>query len=271
MAALIDQSISQRSFEAVASYFEKQSGIRLGPDKHALVQGRLQKMANERGERNLDRFIEEIMSGDDEGALTQLVDRLTTNETYFFREPEHFQFLGQLLAKNRPRGQFRVWSAASSSGEEAYSIAMVLSDRLGPSHPWEVIGTDLSTEVVRKARQALYPLAHADDVPEYYRHRHCLKGNGQHATHMLVAKPLRERTRFLTANLLEPLPDIGSFDVIFLRNMLIYFDMATKADIVRRVLTRLKPNGYLLPGHAETLSNLDLPLKPVRTAVYRHA
>ena len=271
MAALMEQGISQRSFEAVVKYFESQSGIRMGPDKHALVQGRVQKMAHERGERDLDRFVAHVLDGSDEAALRQLVDRLTTNETYFFREPEHFQFLGQTVSQARPAGPFRVWSAASSSGEEAYSIAMVLADRLGLTRPWEVVGTDLSTEVVRKASQALYPITHADDVPEYYRQRYCLKGHGAHTAHMLMAKPLRERTRFMTANLLEPLPDIGSFDVIFLRNMLIYFDMETKTDIVRRVLTRLKPGGFLLPGHSESLANLSLPIKPVRTAVYQHA
>ena len=271
MAALIDQSISQRSFEAVVRYFEAHSGIRLGPDKHALVQGRVQKMAHERGERDLDRFVSQVLGGSDEQALTQLVDRLTTNETYFFREPEHFQFLGQLLAQDKPAGPFRVWSAASSSGEEAYSIAMVLADRLGLTRPWEVVGTDLSTEVVRKATQALYPVSHAEDVPPYYRHRHCLKGHGAHEGQMLIARPLRERTRFIAANLLEPLPDIGHFDVIFLRNMLIYFDVPTKTDILKRVLTRLKPDGHLLPGHSESLANIDLPIKPVRTAVYQHA
>ena len=271
MAALTEQGISQRSFEAVVSYFEAQSGIRLGPDKQALVQGRVQKMAHERGERDLDRFINQVLGGSDESALTQLVDRLTTNETYFFREPEHFQFLGQFLAQQKPAGMFRVWSAASSSGEEAYSIAMVLADRLGLTRPWEVIGTDLSTEVVRKANQARYPITHADDIPDYYKQRYCLKGHGAQLAHMMMAKPLRERTRFIAANLLEPLPDIGSFDVIFLRNMLIYFDMSTKADIVRRVLARLKPHGHLLPGHSESLANLELPIKPVRTAVYQHA
>ena len=271
MAALTEQGISHRSFEAVAKYFQAQSGIRLGPDKHALVQGRVQKLAHERGERDLDRFVANVLGGSDAAALTQLVDRLTTNETYFFREPEHFQFLGQLVGQLRPASGWRVWSAASSSGEEAYSIAMVLADRIGLTRPWEVIGTDLSTEVVRKASQALYPIAHADNIPDYYKHRYCLKGHGAHTGHMLMAKPLRERTSFLSANLLEPLPDIGSFDVIFLRNMLIYFDMETKADILRRVITRLKPGGHLLPGHSESLANLDLPLKPVRTAVYQHA
>lgn len=271
MVTLTEQGLSRRSFDAVVKYFETQSGIRLGPDKHALVQGRVQKLAHERGERDLDNFVNRVLAGADSGALTQLVDRLTTNETYFFRESEHFQFLAQLVTQPLTGGSFRAWSAASSSGEEAYSIAMVLADRLGLTRPWEVVGTDLSTEVVHKASRALYPISRAKDIPDYYRQRYCLKGHGPHANHMLVARTLRERTRFMTANLLEPLPDIGVFDVIFLRNMLIYFDVATKRDIVQRVVRALKPGGYLLPGHSESLANLDLPLKSVRTAVYQHA
>ncbi len=274
MAALKSQTLSRASFDAVAGYFLAQSGIRLGPEKHALVQGRVQRLAFEAGARCLDEFVSTVMQGDDDVARTRLVDRLTTNETYFFREPEHFQFLGEVLSQVSVRDQaadpFRIWSAASSTGEEAFSIAMVLADRLQMRRAWAVVGTDLSTEVVQKANRGLYPVSHADDVPEYYLRRFCLKGNGPHAGQMLMARDLRERTRFLAANLLEPLPDIGMFDVIFLRNMLIYFDMETKADIVRRVLTRLKPGGYLLPGHSESLINLDLPIQPVRTAVYRH-
>ena len=195
MVTLTEQGLSRRSFDAVVKYFETQSGIRLGPDKHALVQGRVQKLAHERGERDLDNFVNRVLAGADSGALTQLVDRLTTNETYFFRESEHFQFLAQLVTQPLTGGSFRAWSAASSSGEEAYSIAMVLADRLGLTRPWEVVGTDLSTEVVHKASRALYPISRAKDIPDYYRQRYCLKGHGPHANHMLVARTLRERTR----------------------------------------------------------------------------
>ena len=210
------------------------------------------------------------MSGTAPDEQTRVVDRLTTNETYFFREPQHFQFLGQLISRPPPSAHpFRVWSAASSTGEEAYSIAMVLQDRLG-QRPWEVIGTDLSTSVVDAARLGLYPISRAEGIPDYYLNRHCLKGNGKFHHKMLISKALRERVNFRVANLLEPLPNIGQFDVIYLRNVLIYFDMPTKAAIVRRVLGQLKPDGFLFSGHSESLANLDLPLTPVKTAIYRH-
>ena len=262
--------LSDQSFRAVADFFHHQSGIRLGPDKRALVQGRLQKLAHESGQDDLDGYVRWVLSGSAPSEQTRVIDRLTTNETFFFREPAHFHLLGKLSSAYRGSGPFRVWSGASSSGEEAYSIAMVLQDRLGLTKGWEIVGTDLSTAMVQTARQGLYPVERADDIPEYYLSKYCLRGRDRHEGQMLMARNLRDRTRFLGANLLEPLPDIGQFDVIFLRNVLIYFDVPTKCDIVRRVLGQLKPDGYLFSGHSESLSNMGLPLKTVQAAVYQH-
>jgi chemotaxis protein methyltransferase CheR len=264
-------TLSSQSFTAVTNFFFERSGIRLGPDKHALVQGRLQRLANEAGHGDINHFVRSVLSGSDPAELTRVVDRLTTNETYFFREPQHFTFLGNMLAEPRAGRPLRVWSGASSSGEEAYSIAMVLQDRLKGSCPWEVIGTDLSTQVVDTARSGLYPIERAEGIPDYYRNRFCLRGRGDYEGKMLIARELRQRVNFMTANLLEPLPDVGMFDVIFLRNVLIYFDMPTKTEIVKRVIRQLNPGGFLLSGHSESLANLDVPLRTVQTAVYTQA
>jgi chemotaxis protein methyltransferase CheR len=261
-------ALSPQSFKAVTDYFFERSGIRLGPDKHALVQGRLQRLAAEASQGDINHYIRSVLNGSDTQELTRVVDRLTTNETYFFREPQHFQFLGQFLSEPRQGKPLRIWSAASSSGEEAYSIAMVLHDRLKSSGQWEVVGTDLSTSVVETARTGLYPIDRAEGIPEYYRSRYCLKGRDAYEGKMLMAKELRQRVHFMTANLLEPLPDVGMFDVIFLRNVLIYFDMATKAEIVKRVMKQLHPNGFLLSGHSESLSNLNVPLRTIKPAIY---
>lgn len=261
-------ALSPQSFQAVTDFFFERSGIRLGPDKHALVQGRLQRLASEASQGDINQYVRKVLGGSDPQELTRVVDRLTTNETYFFREPQHFQFLGQLLSEPRLGKPLRIWSAASSSGEEAYSIAMVLQDRLKGNSQWEVIGTDLSTSVVETARTGLYPIDRAEGIPEYYRSRFCMRGRDDYAGKMLMAKELRQRVHFMTANLLEPLPDVGMFDVIFLRNVLIYFDMSTKAEIVRRVVKQLNPGGFLLSGHSESLSNLDVPLRTLKPAIY---
>lgn len=261
--------LSEASFDAVADMFHRVSGIRLAPTKRQLVIGRLQKLAKDSGVHSLDDYVAQVVSGDRD-EMVKVVDRLTTNETYFFREPQHFQFLADWIKRERSGQPVRIWSAASSSGEEAYSIAMVLADQLGPTG-WEIVGTDLSTAMVEAAGQALYPMERARQTPQDYLKRFCLKGQGPYEGHFLVNKALRTRVRFLSANLMQALPDIGQFDIIFLRNVLIYFDPPAKRDIVQRVSRQLKPNGYLFTGHSESLSNLDVGLASVQPAVYARA
>lgn len=260
-------ALSQHSFDAVSDMFHSVSGIRLTAAKKPLVEGRLQKLARDRGLQDVESYVKSLLKEQDHNELVRVVDKLTTNETYFFREPAHFEFLDELVTNRNSRELFRVWSGASSSGEEAYSIAMLLADRMGTTG-WEIIGTDLSTDMVATARRALYPMSRAKGVSPAYLKRFCLKGHGQYEGHLLISKELRNNVHFQSANLTQPLPDIGKFDVIFLRNVLIYFDNPGKTDIVQRVLPLLKDGGYLLPGHAESLGNLGLDVRALRPAVY---
>ncbi|MFO1341181.1 MAG: protein-glutamate O-methyltransferase CheR [Burkholderiaceae bacterium] len=259
--------LSNDAFHAVSDLFHDISGIRLAESKRPLVAGRLQKLAQGQGLASLDDYVDRLLAERDPAEIVRVVDKLTTNETYFFREPQHFQFLAELLAAHEPRRPFRVWSAASSSGEEAYSIAMLLAEKLGPDG-WEVVGTDLSTAMVSAAQRGLYPMERARHTPREYLKRHCLRGQGEHEGQLLVSRALRQNVRFTAANLMEPLPDLGRFDVIFLRNVLIYFDTPAKEAIVKRVVQLLQPDGYLFVGHAESLAHLQLGLRTQRTAVY---
>lgn len=263
--------LSERSFDMVAELFERESGIRLSPAKRPLVAGRLSKLAARRGLPSVDAYVTQLLQGHDAQELIAVVDALTTNETYFFREPKHFEFLAARLADMPAATPLRVWSAASSSGEEGYSIAMLLADVLGEQGRWEVLGTDLSSAMVAAARRALYPLSRAERITPEYRRRFCLKGEGPYAGHLLVEPRLRARVQFHQANLMEPLPTavLGRFDVIFLRNVLIYFENDTKLALLRNVLTLLKPGGFLFVGHAETLNGFDLGLQSVQPAIYR--
>ncbi|MDP4302156.1 CheR family methyltransferase [Leptothrix discophora] len=270
-------SLSQGSFEAVVGMFERVSGIRLVAAKKPLVEGRLQRLAQQAGHARLDDYVHQLMQAASPEELTRVIDKLTTNETYFFREPQHFDHLKAQLPElmrgpGSTGGTLRLWSAASSSGEEAYSLAMLLDEELGASARWEIAATDLSTAMVRHGRRALYPMERARNLSPARLKRHCLRGTGEYEGQVLVQRQLRERVRFDSANLMRDLPrTLGSFDVIFLRNVLIYFDPPAKAAIVRRVLGQLKPDGLLYTGHAESLSNLDLPVRAVATAVYAHA
>ena len=263
--------LSDKSFAAVTQAFFQVSGIKLSSAKRALVEGRLQKLAQQRGAPDVDTYVDEVFLLQDPKELVRVVDKLTTNETYFFREPQHFDYLADMVVNQGPaEAPLRVWSAASSSGEEAYSLAMLLADKLGLAG-WKIIGTDLSTAMVETAQRALYPMERAANLPRKYLKTWCRRGQGEYEGKLLVAAELRNNVHFECANLTQTLPNIGMFDVIFLRNVLIYFDAEGKADIVTRVLTRLKPGGRLFTGHAESLSNLDLPVRALAPSVYEHS
>jgi chemotaxis protein methyltransferase CheR len=263
-------TLSPRAFDRVTAMFESVSGIKLAPAKHSLVVMRLAKLAAEAGEADLDRYVHRLSSGELGAAeVTRVIDRLTTNETYFFREPEHFRHFGEQLVRE-PGRRWQVWSGASSSGEEIYSLAMLMAERLGlERHPWQVIGTDLSTAMVESARRALYSGNRTEGIPPVYLKRYCLRGRGRYEGMLLVDQRLRARTRFESLNLMQPLPEgFGPFDAVWLRNVLIYFDNPAKTQIVRRVLDTLAPDGLLYTGHAESLIGLGLPIRSVAPAVY---
>lgn len=261
-------SLSQHSFAAVTDLFHQVSGIRLADTKRALVIGRLQKLAQDAGIDSLDRYVEHVVSGQDAAETRRVIDKLTTNETYFFREPQHFELLTELATQASRTEPFRVWSAASSSGEEAYSIAMVLASQIG-ARGWEVVGTDLSSAMVETARRALYPMDRIRETPLAMVKKHCLKGQGDYQGQVLVSRELRQNVRFQCANLTESLPDIGLFDVIFLRNVLIYFDVPTKRDVVDRVLTQLRPGGLFFIGTAEGRVACNTPLQALAPGAFR--
>jgi chemotaxis protein methyltransferase CheR len=266
---------SQQSFDAVADLFEQTAGIRYGNDKKQTVAMRLMRLAKDRGSESLDAYVESVLSQErDDDEITRIVDRLTTNETYFFREPAHFEFLENVLSRHDKSRPFRVWSAASSSGEEAYSIAMVLADRLGAGGQWEVVGTDLSTSVVAAARTGLYGMDRTEGIDRQRLQRYCMKGSGPYEGKMLMARELRAHVRFEVANLSKPLSPtlkLGRFDVVFLRNVMIYFDAAAKKSMVERVLQHLGDHGFLFTGHAESLVGVTWDLAAVQPAVYERS
>lgn len=257
--------LGEREFAWLRRFIFDHAGIALSDTKRAMVSSRLGKRLRDLGIASYADYAERL-SGDDNEAQVA-IDLLTTNETYFFREPKHFEFLAELVTRTRPR-RLDVWSAASSSGEEAYSIAMVLADRLGRL-PWRVLGTDISHSVLETARRAIYPLQRIDHLPPEYLRRFCLKGIGERAGTFRVSGELRTRVEFRHLNLLAPVGIDGPFDVIFLRNVLIYFDPPTKAAVVDRVTRLLRPEGYLLVSHSESLSGIDHRLRLALPAVYQ--
>jgi chemotaxis protein methyltransferase CheR len=261
--------MSDAEFGQFQRFIHEAAGISLSHAKKAMVAGRLALRLRICRSKSYGDYLRYLLSGDSPGELQTAVDLLTTNETYFFREPKHFEFLRAALAGRPPRSApFRAWSAAGSTGEEAYSIAMLLEDCL-PGCGWEVIGSDISARVVARARAGQYSTARIMHMPSDYLRRFCLRGRGNQEGTLLVERSLRSKVRFLQLNLVKPLPALGSFDVVFLRNVLIYFDVDTKRQVVRRVLETLKPGGWLFIGHTETLTGVCDTLERVSPAIFR--
>jgi chemotaxis protein methyltransferase CheR len=263
--------LTDQEFEFLRKLLYEAAGINLSAEKKALVVGRLTRRIEKLGLTSYGEYFRRIAGVHDPAERQWALDALTTNETFFFREPPHFAYLSeQILPKLAPNAPFRVWSAASSSGEEAYSIAMLLSERLG-RRPWEIIGSDLSTKVLDIARRGQYPMERAEKIPKPYLHNYCLKGTGDQEGTFLIDPALRKRVSFQQANLMGPLPQVGQFDVIFLRNVLIYFDLPTKRRVVDNLLPYIKPDGYFFSGHSESLTGLVDGLLPIKPAIYRKA
>jgi chemotaxis protein methyltransferase CheR len=262
--------LSDPEFLKIQQLLNQIAGIHLSAEKKHLVSGRLNKRLKHWRHRSFGEYYERLRRPEGREELQIAVDLLTTNETYFFREPKHFDFLTQQILPAHRRGgaPFRVWSAACSSGEEPYSIAMSLAATLG-KNAWEVLASDLSTRVLERARSGHYALERAQHIPREHLHAYCLKGTGEKAGTFLVRRELRERMTFLQVNLNASLPEVGEFDVIFLRNVMIYFEMETKQQVVKRLLQKLRPGGYFLVGHSETLNGVTGELKAVSPAIYQ--
>lgn len=263
--------ITDAEFGKFRSFIYQKAGISMSDAKKSLVLTRLNKRLRFHNISTFSKYYEFIHNDDNQTELQIVIDLLTTNETYFFREPKHFEFLEGLLTDNslvtKPS---RIWSAASSSGEEAYSIAMTLADNFGLNRSWEVIGTDISSRVVASAREGLYPLNEKNQIPSKYLREYCLKGVRSQAGKILIDEKLKERVKFSSINLNSNYwPDVGMFDVIFLRNVMIYFDNDTKRKLVDKMWSKLNPGGYLLIGHSESLNGISERYKAVRPATYQ--
>lgn len=261
---------SDKEFQLFQQLIQDKLGIFLPAQKKALLSNRLWKRLQACQVKGFGDYYRLIQSPQGKGELSIALELITTNETYFFREQKHFDYLQEeILPKLRPGGNFRVWSAASSTGEEPYSIAMVLRDRC-PSE-WELLCSDVNRTVVEQAKIGIYPDMRVKNIPPEYLRRFCRKGVGPQQGNVRVTAELREAVQFFTLNLHEDFPDIGKFDLVFLRNVLIYFENDNKAKILERIADKLNPGGILFVGHSESLHGISTRFTPVKPAIYRLA
>lgn len=263
--------LSDHVFAQIRGLMHQSIGLDLAPHKRTLVSARLGPRVQRLGLPNFEAYVARVSQDDDGGEFQVMVDLLTTHETYFFRESNHFDVLEAEVQRTRP-SRLRVWSAAASFGDEAYSLAMMLSDlqqRRFVGEDWSILGTDISERVLRSAMEGIYPANRLRHVRPEQLKRHCLQGHGESDGLVQIQPRLRERVSFGQLNLCHSVQGVGEFDVVFLRNVLIYFDGPTKVDVVDRVLGQLRPGGLFFIGSAEGRVACRTPLEPLVPGAFR--
>jgi chemotaxis protein methyltransferase CheR len=275
--------LGERNYQRLAALVGKHSGIRLPPGKRLMLEGRLRKRVRFLGYGSLDDYCHYLFEANGLAEeLTHLIDVVTTNKTDFFREPQHFDYLTQkivpdILAKRSfgaTQPHLKIWSAASSTGAEAYTIGMVLSDMMqrGAKFRFSILGTDISTDVLKQAVRAVYPQDMVSPVPYDFQMRYLMRSRNKGARQVRIVPELRRITQFLHLNLMDSsYPVDRDVDVIFLRNVLIYFEKQTQQAVLRRLAGHLRPGGHLILGHSESMIGTTLQMTQVAPGVFQNA
>lgn len=259
--------ISDRTFKNFCDLIFEEIGITLNENKKTLMESRFYKQLLHYKLDSYDAYYTLCLENTHE--KIEMLNLITTNETYFFREMEHFDFLKEYIYNYNESIKLRIWSAASSVGAEAYSIAMVC-DSLMPSNRWEVFGSDINRHVIKKARMGLYPLSWSDKISPEFKHKYCLKGKGKYEGEFLIDRKLAKNVRFNTNNLLQSNKELGMFHIVFLRNVLIYFNNETRKQVIDNILTNMKSGSLLIISQTESINALNIStLEQIQPSIYR--
>ena len=266
-------AMSEADFQAIKALIYKKVGIALTDQKRGLVYARLTRRLRALGLPNFRSYVDILEGPKANDELSHLINALTTNHTKFFRERHHFDFLRSTAAaewrarvtRGEPK-RLRIWSAGCSTGEEPYTIAMTLAHAFQMEWDWKILATDIDTKVLAHAKRGLYEKDTVRDVPPALKHKYLqLIETGQAE----VDAALKSRIRFNRLNLHDLWPMRGPFDVIFCRNVTIYFDPPTKRNLIQRYVEMIKPGGFLFLGHSETLAGREFHLESLGQTIYR--
>ena len=272
--------ISDELFLRVGKMITERYGIKMPLVKKVMFQARLQRRLHELDIHSFDEYAARLFNNDNNSfEFDLLADYISTNKTEFFREKEHFHFLNgnifpEYLKNNtsNPFPQLKLWSAGCSSGQEAYSIGIQLEEFMrvnGVSFDYSILATDISGKMLKMAREAVYPMPQVEGMPVELKHRYFLKSKETKDPKVRVIKEIRKNVKVGYMNLIDGLyPFQLQFDIIFLRNTMIYFDSKVQLKVLIKVLDSLKTGGYLFIGHSESLINLHLPIKSIAPSVY---
>ena len=272
-----DAGISKEAYAFLAELIYRYSRIHLGEHKQQLLNSRLRKRRVELRLKDFDAYCELLRARKNDDEIAFIVDAISTNHTHFFRERAHFDFLSQhalpalhkqLAASRHP---VRCWSAASSSGEEVYTIGIGMAEfeRENGAFPWEIHGSDISTRMLEKARAGIYEMSRLELPSQALLHRYFQKGHGRFEGYARVKDCIRSRVNLRRVNLFQsdyPIPP--EQNLIFCRNVLIYFDTPSQSEVIRRLSNQLAPGGYLFIGHSESLMNIPHRLRSLGQGIF---
>jgi chemotaxis protein methyltransferase CheR len=262
---IYNSRLSEHDFNKISQYIERNYGIKLPQIKHIMVQNRLFKRLKATGFESFDTYIKYVFSNKGAEELKAMVDEITTNKTDFFREASHFNFFEKYVLKNFPNPN--IWSAGCSTGEEPYTIAMLLYPK---TSKYSILATDLSYKVIQAAKKAEYDEYKITNLDKELINKYFNIINKKNRNYYQIKPFLKKNIQFQQLNLLAPNYNINKqFDTIFFRNVLIYFSRETQNNVLNKIINYLKPNGYLFLGHSETIYNYSLPLKSVNPSVYK--
>lgn len=268
--------LNRRDFARLSAFINDVAGIKMPDSKLTMLEGRLRRRVRATGTETISNYCDWFFEdGHQDGEIVHLINSVTTNKTDFFREPRHFDHLRDAVLPTLRAGgrrRIRAWSAACSTGAEPYTMAMVI-DAFAAQHggpEYAILATDLDTEVLEVAQRGIYPAALMAPVPPAMRQRYVLTARAAKRADVRIVPALRTAISFAQHNLMDERYDVGeAMDLIFCRNVLIYFDKPTQEKVVRRLADCLRPGGYLFLGHSETIAGFDLPLKSVANTVFQ--
>jgi len=254
-------SYTRKDFNALCAMVDQHTGIQLGEGKEDMLYGRLSRRLRKIGLSSFKAYIEYLQQDEDGDEFGEFINSVTTNLTSFFRESHHFDYLKktvlpELMQRNKSSRRIRIWSAGSSTGEEPYSIAMTVAETMPPGWDVKILATDLDTDVLAHGERGVYDDSRVEDLDRAVVQRWFVKSRNQPGK-LRVKPELQELIYFRQLNLLQPWPMKGSLDIIFCRNVIIYFDMPTKQKLMNRYADILVPGGHLFLGHSEAMNNMS--------------
>ncbi len=266
--------LTDKEFKELSGFIYNRFGINLTEKKRALLKGRLNKVVKSLGLSSYRDYFEFIKNDETNSSVLVLIDKISTNHTYFFRGIDHYDYmidtvLPEIDSSPCGKDKLRIWSAGCSSGQEAYTIAMVLKQYYSrfSTRDIGILGTDISITALDQARKGIYPLENLNEMPSYYKDKHFENaGNSQ----VKIDRGLQEMVLFKRLNLMnKAYPFQGKFHIIYCRNVMIYFDNQTRIELVNRFYDYIHPGGYLFVGHSESLDRKSSPFRYIKPAIYR--